>query len=230
MGWLIAAGCLAAAILLLGLVPVRLHLRLNQAGLQAQVFVELRVGWLRLTRAVALGERARRRAERVRRRLGLGRQDLRELLAASLPGLRYLGRATRCARFRVRVEVGGFDPCDSALLAGFGWSAVYGLLAQLGRWVVLEPGGVAVAVVPSFHRPVLRTDVDCILQVRLGKATWAAGMVLREAVRRRARLTRILQRQRRKGDRSGGRAPDSGPDEDGHGKPEEHGGREHRHR
>lgn len=230
MGWLMAAGFLAASLLLLGLVPVQLHLRLAQLNLKAKVLVELRVGWLRLTREIALGERARRQVRRARRRLDLGKQDVRELLAASAPGLRYLARATRCPRFRLRMEVGGLDACDSAVLTGLGWSAICALLAQLGRWVALDRDGVAVAVVPNFQRPLLRTDLDCILRVRLGKATLAAGMVLRETMRRRAAKARIQQRQRRKGDRTGGRSPDSRPHEDGHGKPEEYGGREHGHR
>jgi len=230
MGWLVAVGIVAAAILLLGLTPVQLHLQLAQADLSAHVQVEVRVGPVRLQRQVSLGERARRTVRRVRHRLDLGKQDVRELLAAAAPGLRYLGRATRCPRLRLRLEVGGLDACDSALLAGLGWGAAYILVAQIGRLVRLDRRGVAVAVVPNFQRPLLRTDLDCILRVRLGKATLAAGMVLRAGLRRRALLARIQERWRRKGDRTGGRAPDSRPHEDGHGKPEEHGGREHRHR
>lgn len=230
MGWWIAVGCLAAATALLWLAPVQLHLRLAQANLQAEVFVELRVGWVRLTRTTALGEGARPAEAAARRRPRLGSGDVRELLASTAPGLRYLARATRCERLRLRVEVGGLDACDSALLAGLGWSLAWNLLAQFGRLVQLNPGGVAVAVVPNFQRPLLRTDLDCILRVRLGKATWAAGMVLRAALRRRALLARIRERQRRKGDTADGRSPDSKPHEDGDGKPEGHGGREHGHR
>lgn len=230
MGWLIAVGCLAAAMALLWLAPVQLHLRLAQANLKAEVFVELRVGWLRFARAITLGEKAPRVRAHTRRRPGAEKQDVRDLLAASVQGLRYLGRATWCERLRLRVEVGGLDACDSALLAGLGWSLVCNLLAQFGRLVQVNPAGVAVAVVPNFQRPLLRTDLDCILRVPLGKATWAAGMVLRAALRRRALLARIRERQRRKGDRTDGRSPDSSPHEDGDGQPEEHGGREHGHR
>lgn len=204
MGWRIAALVLVAAGLLAALLPVRLHLRLAQAGLTAEVGLELAVGGLRLRRRATLPRRCRT-GERAETGLGRGRRpDGRRLARAAAPGLGYLARVARCERLCIRVEVGGLDASDSALLAGLGWGVVYALLAQLGRWVELDPGAVEVAVVPNFQRPMLRTDLDCILRVRLGEATWAAGMVLCAAPGRRALLARIRERWRRRGDRTGG--------------------------
>lgn len=232
MGWLIGAGAVLLALAALALLPVRVHLTLAQANLQASLRVDVRAAFLRLVREIGLSEKAADALEQVWHRWrergeplpggvreSIAPMDGARLAAVLGPGLRYLARATRCPRFRLRLEVGGADACDSALLAGLGWSGAYILLAQLGRWLRLEPGGVAVAVVPNFQRQLLRTDLDCILSVRLGQATLAVAMMLRGVMRSREARAWLRDTRRRKGDRSGERTPDSGPDEDGDGKP-----------
>lgn len=232
MGWLIGSAALLLALAVLALLPVHVHLTFAQANLQAALRVEVRAAALRLTRAVSLSERAAGALEQAWHRWrergnpapgpvpeSAHRMDSGKLAAAAGPGLRYLGRATRCSRLRLRLEVGGSDACESALLAGLGWSGAYILLAQLGRWLRLEQRGVAVAVVPNFQQSLLRTDLDCILSVRLGQAIAAVAMMLHGVMRSREVRAWLRDTWRRKGDRSGDRSPDSGPDEDSHGKP-----------
>jgi len=232
MGWLIATGAVVFALAALALLPVRVHLTLAQANLEASLRVEVRAARMRRTREVSLSGRAvdaleqawHRWRERGKplpgdRMESIHRMDGGKLAAAAAPGLRYLGRATRCSRFRLRLEVGGTDACESALLAGIGWSGAYVLLAQLGRWLRLEQRGVAVAVVPNFERPLLRTDLDCILSVRLGQAIAAVAMMLRGVMRSPEVRAWLRDTWRRKGDRTGDRSPDSGTHEGGHGKP-----------
>lgn len=232
MGWIAAAAGVAVVLVILALLPVRVHLTLRHRNLRATLRVQVRVAFLRLEREIGLGEKVAMALEHMWKRWRAKGEpvdpDLQETLArfprrtaiqSALPGLRYLGRSTRCSRLHLRLEVGGFDAFDSALLAGAGWGGASVLVAQIARWVRLERPGLRVAVVPNYERPILCTDLDCILTVRLGKAIIAIAMLLRQELRHREVVAWLRDSRRRKGDRTGGRTPDSRPDEDGHGEP-----------
>lgn len=232
MGWIAAAVVLAVALVILALLPVQVHLTLNHRNFRATLRVRVRVAFLRLERTFSLGDKVAMAAEHMWKRWRatakaidpdlqetITRVPRKKLVRSALPGLRYLGRSARCSSFRLRLEVGGFDAFDSAILAGAGWGGASMLVAQFARWVRLERPGVKVAVVPNYDRPILRTDLDCILTVRLGKAIIAIAMLLRQELRHREVVAWLRDSWRRKGDKTGGRTPDSRPDEDGHGEP-----------
>lgn len=231
MGWIIAGG-LVVGLLLLMLLPVRLSLSLRQQGWQAQLDVEVRCGIVRLTRAVDvtaqvatvlehMWKRWQEKGEPVKPNLQetLSRAPGKKLLRAALPSLRRLGRATTCRQLRLRVEVGGWDAMDSALLAGAAWSGAGMLVGTVSGWVRVPSEVVAVAVVPNFQKPFWRVNLDCILAVRLGQAIMAIVGLLRQELSRKEVIAWLRDSLRRKGDQTNVRAPHSGPDEDGHGKP-----------
>ncbi|MEW8979518.1 MAG: DUF2953 domain-containing protein [Symbiobacterium sp.] len=217
MGWLVAAGVALVALAGLALLSVRVRLALTQVNLRATLRVEVQFLVMRLRREVVIRDLTAGIQERLSPRAE--RRPGARSGATPAAAVRYLARSVRCSRLRLRLEVGGVDACDSALLAGLGWSAVYAALAQVARWVRLDAAGLAVAVVPNFHRPLMRTDLDCILSVPLWQAIAAVAMMLRQARREGVALVRPRDGRRKKGEGIGGRAPDSGPDEDGHGKP-----------
>lgn len=231
MGWIIAGGVLGVLLLAL-LLPVRLTLAFRQTGWQANLTVEVRYGFLRFTRPVDLTDKVSMVVEHMWKRWqdkGVAvKPDLQEtvrkaprqkLIRAAMPALRRLGRSTRCRLLRLRVEVGGADAMDSALLAGSIWSGAGMLVGLVSRAVRLPKSAVSVAVIPRFQEPVWQAEVECILAVRLGKAIMAIVWLLRQELSRKEVIAWVRDSLRRKGDQTSGRTPDSRPDEDGHGKP-----------
>jgi hypothetical protein len=231
VGWIIAGGLTLGIALLLWL-PVRVAIALGQNGFQAGLTVEVRWAGLRFEKAIDIShnlatalehiwKRWREKGEPVKPELQetVGRAPRQKLLRAALPALRRLGRATQCRRLRLRVEVGGLDAMESALLAGTVWGGAGMVVGQVSRWVRVAPDGLSVAVVPNFERPTWRVNLDCILAVRLGKAIAAILWLLRQELGRKEVIAWVRDSLRRKGDQTDVRAPHSGPDEDGHGKP-----------
>lgn len=231
MGWIIAGG-LALGLLLLMLLPVRVSLSLNQLGLQAHLDIEVRFAIFKLKKTIDISanvaialehmwKRWREKGEPVEADLQetVSKAPRKKLIRAALPALRRLGRATRCHQLRLRVEVGGWDAMDSALMAGMLWGGAGMLVGTASRWVRVPSDVVAVAVVPNFQKPFWRVDLDCILAVRLGKAVMAIIWLLRQELSRKEVIAWVRDSLRRKGDQPSVRAPHSGPDEDGHGKP-----------
>lgn len=232
MAWIIAGSLIALALLLLMLLPVRLSLAFRQLGWQANVTIEVRYGFLRFARPVDLTakvamavehmwKRWRAKGEPVQPDLQetVSRAPRKKLIRAALPALRRLGQATRCRQMRLRVEVGGSDAMDSALLAGAIWTGAGMLVGLLSRGVRLPKEAIAVAVVPNFQRSVWVAEADCILTVRLGKAIMAIVWLLRQELSRKEVIAWVRDSLRRKGDQTSGRTPDPRPDEDSHGKP-----------
>ncbi|MFZ5817445.1 MAG: DUF2953 domain-containing protein [Bacillota bacterium] len=232
MGWVIAG--LLLGLLTLGalLLPVRLALALRQSGWQVNLHLQVRYGFLRLERAVDVTENVAMALEHLWKRWRttgepvkpdlqetVRRAPSRRLVRAALPALRPLGRATRCHRLHLRMEVGGGDAMESALLAGALWGSAGMLVGLVSRTVRLSETAAAVAVVPNFRQPIWRIEADCILTVRLGKAIMAIVGLLRRAASRKEVIAWVRDSLQRKGDQSSGRPSDSGPDEDGYGKP-----------
>jgi len=222
--------------------PVRTHLTFRQNGWQAEAQVRVSIGSaIHLGRKVevssliemayehmmkrweATGEPVKVPLQKTIRRFPLGR-----VVQAVRRPVRYFRRRLRFKQLAVDVEVGGFDAMQSALLSGVAWSLIGTLLAQLSRLVRLDPALPRVQVVPVFAGPAYRVEVDCIVGYRLGNAIFAGVWLLWRAVRDREIRTWARDSWRRKGVEGGGRASDSGLDEDGHGEPEGHGRREHR--
>lgn len=232
MGWIIAGGLMAVALLVLMLLPVRLSIALRQDGWQAQVRVEVRYAFLRFEKAIDITANVRTALEHMWKRWrekgkavqpnlteSVSRVPRRKAVKAALPALRRLGRATRCHALRLQCEVGGSDAMESALLAGTVWGGAGILVGQFSRSVRVPESALKVSVAPNFQQPVWRLHADCILAVRLGKALMEIIWLLRQELSRKEIIAWARDSLLRKGDQTNGRAPDPRPDEDGHGEP-----------
>ncbi len=230
MAWLIG---IAVALLLVGLLPIRIAFTVRQEGWQASATIQVRLLFIRLfQKEIDLSanvemamehmlKRWREKGEPVKPDLkeSVGKAPRGKLASTALPALRRLGRATKCSRLRLTAEVGGGDAMESALLAGALWGGAGMLLGFISRAVRLLPSAAHLSVVPNYERPLWRIELDCILAIRLGNAILAIVGLLRQVLSREKVIAWIRDSLRRKGDHASGRAPDSRPDEDGHGKP-----------
>jgi len=221
------------ALLLIGLLPIRVHLAIRQEGWQASAVVEAKLLVIRLIRKEIdisanveiamehMWKRWQAKGEPVKPDLleTVSKAPRRRLVRALLPALRLLGRSTRCSRLHIRAEVGGSDAMESALLAGALWSSGGMLLGFISRIVRVMPTAPRLTVVPNYERAFWRMEVDCILALRLGNAITAIVRLLRQVVTREKLLAWVRDSLRRKGDQTSGRTPDSRPHEDGHGEP-----------
>jgi hypothetical protein len=233
---------LLAIALIIPMLPVQTHLTLSQQGWQATLQIEITIAWvIKLRRAVDISHNVAIAAEHMLKRWRATGEPVkiplqktvrrfpgRRVLKALRKPIRYFRKRLKIRRLDVHMEVGGYDAMQSALLSGFSWSLIGTLLAQVSRLVRLDPAVPRVHVVPVFANPAYLAEVDCIAQYRLGNAIFAGVWLLWRAVWDREIRAWARDSWRRKGVEGGGRASDSGLDEDGHGEPEGHGRREHR--
>lgn len=231
MGWIIAGG-LGVGLLLLMLLPVRIGLSLSQLGWQANLHIEVQYLFLRFTKAVDVTDRVataletmwdrwrdKGRPVKPDRLETVRKAPDNKISRAAQPALRQLGRATRCQQLKLRVEVGGADAMESALMAALLWGGSGMLVAAVSHWVQVPRKVLSIAVVPNFEKPFWQVNLDCILAVRLGHAIMAIVRLLRQEMSRKEVFAWVRDSLRRKGDQPNVRAPHSGPDENGHGKP-----------
>lgn len=228
-----------AIALTLFLLPVRAHVTFRQHGWQAEFHARVTIGAMVnmgrkveisslvetayehiMKRWAATGEPVKVPLQKTVRRFPLG-----QVSRAVRRPMRYFRRRIRFKQLDVHVEVGGSDAMQSALLSGVSWSLIGTVLSQLSRFVRLDPAVPRVQVVPDFAGPACRVEVNCIVGYRLGNAIFAGVWLLWRAIRDREIRAWARDSWRRKGVEGGGRASDSGLDEDGHGEPEGHGRR-----
>jgi hypothetical protein len=149
----------------------------------------------------------------------MNRAPYRQMLQAISRPVRFLRRRLLCERLSIRGEIGGSDAMQTALLCGASWSFAGMAVSQMSRKIRLSQKGLRVQILPRFDRKAWRYDVECILRFRAGHSmvtlVWIAWRLLREPE------FRLWARDswRRKGAVSSGRAPDTRPNEDGHGEP-----------
>lgn len=230
---------LAIALITLLYLPVRVNVTLRQHGWQADIQVEAKIaGMIKLGRKVDLSSLVAQAAEHMMKRWEqkgepvkvplqrtVRRFPVRRVMRAVHRPVRYFRRHIQIRRLDLYVEVGGFDAMQSALLSGVSYSLIGTLLAQLSRLVRLDPSVPKVEVVPVFAGPAYRVEVNCIAGYRLGNAIFAGVWLLMRAIRDKEIRAWARDSWRRKGVEGGGRASDTGLDEDGHGEPERHGRR-----
>lgn len=238
------AGAFLLALLIVGvaLLPLQLALRLYLDGLDASGELVLRIGPVRrafpLGKAPSLAARRAQRSVARRSRAAAGAPGasaaLRSLSPGAvmrlvLPAWRYLRRRIWCRQLRADAVIGGFDAAQTAILYGGAWALWGSVLAGVASVIRLSPRAAAFAPVPDYSQPALRVKIECILTLRVGHVMAASSLLLVSALRQRRwrSLLRLARLTRGKGVGRGVRASDSGPDENGHGKPQGNGGRQH---
>lgn len=231
MLWVLAAGL--AIVIVVHFLPVRTNVHISQRAFQIDLHVHIRIaGIINIRRSFDISEnvaialehmwdRWRGTGEPVKVPLQktIRRFPVDRVKGAVIRPVRFFRRRLVVRQVDIHAEIGGFDAMQSALLAGFGWSAVGVLLSQVSRLVTLDPAVPRVRIDPIFAGPAFRLDVDCIVRYRLGNiivtGVWILSRLIRDVeVRAWARDS-----WRRKGVEGDGRASDSRPDEDGHGEP-----------
>ncbi|HEY8347799.1 MAG TPA: DUF2953 domain-containing protein [Symbiobacteriaceae bacterium] len=225
---------LVVAALLLWFLPVQVRVQLRQHNGQATLRTEVGVAWWKRRRELDLAA-SLQRAQALdlavtaphRTEGGHTGPPWKHLLTTLEPPVRYLLRRMRCRSLDLSVMVGGGDAMVSALLTGVTYAVMSTALGVVSRWMRLPRSGLRMRVTPSFQELVWRIRLDCILTFRLGDAI-VAGIWSLYRVRREPVLAAWLKRRRSKGVEGSVGAPDSGADEDGDGKHQEHGGRQHR--
>lgn len=235
MGWFLVVSILLLTFYLLRL-PVRVHLTLRHLNLQALLLVEMRYLTLRWTKSTDLSHWVSLILQHIWKRWRATGEPVdpdfqeswsrfpgQQVYRLARPVLRYLGRPPTCSQLRLRLELGGLDASQSALLTGVGWSGAGMLVSWFTRWLSLDRQGLEVHVLPNYKEPIWRTDLECILSIPLGKAIKAIIWLLYTELSRREVLAWVRDSLRRKGDQRNGRPPDSRPDEDGHGDAERYG-------
>ncbi|MHB0884914.1 MAG: DUF2953 domain-containing protein [Bacillota bacterium] len=130
--------------------------------------------------------------------------------------------ATRAVGTKIKADlaIGTGEAASTGIAAGVGWAALGTLAVQLQRNLPKGSARPDFKVCPDYRRRVFEASLDCIFKVRAGYIIGAALRLLRTNRRRTVRA--------RSG--SNGRASNPRPDEDGHGKHQGHGRREHHRR
>jgi hypothetical protein len=229
---LVVLVAVAALAIILGWLPLQLHLHLRQDALQADVDLRIKLFFIKVKRQVSITDRVQMALEHIIKRWRatgepvkvplqktIRRMPRSKIMRTVRRPLRYLGRRTRCTRLAIAAEIGGADAMESAMLAGASWAVVGTALGIFSGMVRLDPGIPRVTIVPNYGGPAFRLDTDCILRLRLGHAIVAGVWLLRRALREKELVAWARDSWRRKGVEGSGRASDSGPDEDGHGEP-----------
>jgi|GEM_PF-1970105 len=236
-GW-IALAVVVASFLFLWFAPVQVAVRFHQQSYDANLAVEVSAPLLRRqfslnvsdTIAMALEHMWKRwqatgEPVKIPLQKSIRRLPRRKLIRALALPMSFLAKRARCTRLVLGVDVGGYDAMESALLAGLFWSVLGWGVGLFSRKIRMARAPV-VQVVPNYGEPAWRAHADCILRLRLGHAIVAGVWIIRRILSERELLLWARDSLRRKGVEDDGRPSDSRPDEDGHGEPEGHGGRE----
>ncbi|MDB4897199.1 MAG: hypothetical protein JWN15_3461 [Firmicutes bacterium] len=204
--WLLITLAILLALFLLFL-PIQIAVQTRQHGLEATMWVQLKLPLLKFSKAINITDKVRQALQKAlkqwrkrRRKKGHAASaspsaqrsqpkrppppPLRPVMHAVRQPMRYFARHIRFSQCRLRAEIGGFDAMQSALLAGALWSVVGMVLGVAGTLIRMEPGVPKIAIVPNFSGPTWRLQADCIVHFRLGHAivagVWALVRLLRE--------------------------------------------------
>lgn len=219
---------LLSAALLIWFLPVRLTLQFYQHEGRAIFETEAAVAWWRVDLAAASRRQGRDQGAAGRRAPTPATPPWLHLWQAVEPPAKYLLRRIHCRRLELQVVVGARDAMTSALLIGALYAALNTALGVLSLWVRMSGPAMRMQVIPSFQGPVWRARLNCILTFRLGDAIVAAIWWLYRVRREPVLAAWRREQSRGKGVEGRVRASDSGPHENGDGKHQEHGGRQHR--
>lgn len=163
MGWLITVGILTA----LAVLPLGIRVCYNDRGLRAAVRIgPVSIGVYPLSKKKAKQERPKKAAEKKPeseqqtlpkapqppKAEGEPKQETGGSLLDFLPlvklAFRFLGdlrRKLRIKTLRLKLILGGDDPCDLAVNYGRAWAALGNLIPQLERWFVIQHRDMEVA-------------------------------------------------------------------------------------
>jgi len=228
--WLAAV---LAIVSLIAFLPVQTHILLEQHAWVAKLHIHIKIARaINIRRSVNISDNVAMAVEHMWKRWrGTGepvkiplqktvrRFPRKRIFRAVKPPIRFFRWRIRVKQLDVRAEIGGLDAMESALLAGVAWGVVGTALSQLSRLIELKPETPKVEIVPVFAGPAYRLEIDCILRYRLGQIIVVGVWLLKRLISDGEIRAWARDSWRRKGVEGGGRASDSGPDEDGHGEP-----------
>ena len=80
--------------------------------------------------------------------------------------LKYITRKTVIKNFNLKFKLGTGDAAETGILYGVAWIVIGSVMTLAGSYLnIIEP---RIAVVPIFNQVQLRTELSCIISIRLG--------------------------------------------------------------